>query len=152
MITVNVTNSHLQHSVKSVHSSSCFLNRDAAVKDEWSRIGEEVSRQRLQGRCAAGPVKAPSSEHMLLSWGYWPYYYSLHISWPLEIPTLQHSHTPAPSILLLCLCACVWGKSWGRGCLLMCMQVNICQSLRVAEAAAAPLIPRGPLCLESPKT
>lgn len=43
--------------------------------------------------CLASKKKAPSSEHMLLSWGCWPCHYSLHISWPLEIPTLQFSHT-----------------------------------------------------------
>lgn len=30
---------------------------------------------------------------MLLSRGRWPCHYSLHISWPLEIPALQFSHT-----------------------------------------------------------
>lgn len=54
--------------------------------------------------------------------------------------------TPAPSIagnsvlpLLpkVCFCACVCEEERVSECLHMCMQVNMCQSLRGAEAAAA---------------
>lgn len=44
-------------------------------------------------RRGGGKKKVSTSEHMLLSRGRWPCHYSLHISWPLEIPALQFSHT-----------------------------------------------------------
>lgn len=54
-----------------------------------------------------------------------------------HVATFSHTCAIHPAALQLCICACVWGEEKGSRCFTWVLQVNMCQALREAAAAAA---------------
>lgn len=105
----------------------------------------------LQGRCAAQPVKAPSSQHMLLSQGYWPYHTAciFHGLWKFPHRNiLTHLRYPSCRSPTVYLCLCLRG---GEGQSVPHMSFASKYVSGFTSSSGSRRFPCGPLCALEPR-